>query len=307
VFAQTGVQLQFSREFQDFVPRLFQILIRALGKAGAAPVEIEVLLRHGTLSDPAFHLPDFLLPTVSPVLKNLKKLYLAAAVGPRQSTFIHGNGVSSMKHHGSLLGRFLNHTPNLTHLRLNLQHHQFENNTAFLIWLSITKSEDGGPAPIDLPHLKSLEFGQFEVEPSNILGVVEKFAPTLRELSLWRLELSDRRGVQRHDIKPNRWAGLFANLVKLPQLRLNFLKIGWLKQDHQKVNFKAAGREDAPLEGIREYSGPKMDAYLQDLIDETIVQWPAEIEVLSDDEDDENGMDVDDDGEVEDGNEDDED
>jgi hypothetical protein len=255
------------------------------------------------------------------VLQDLKKLYLAADVGSGQSMFVSAGGTSTMRRNGYSLGRFLSHTPNLTHLRLNLQHYQFVNNTDFLKWLSKPKSASGGsamtfcePAPVELPHLISLEFGQFQVEPATILGAVAKFAPTLRELSLWRLTLADPTAVQRYDAKPNRWVGLFANLAKLPQLQLSFLKVGLLKQDHHKVSFKVAGRDDAPLEGIREHSGPKIDAFLQDLMEDTVVQWPTEIIVESDDEDDdeldEDEMEVDDEDEdedEEDGGDDDED
>lgn len=303
--------LQFSHDWKDFVPRLFQILVRALGKARIYPEQIEVLLRRGFLADTAFHLPDFLLPTVSPMLQNLKKLYLAADVGSRDS-YVYADGTSVESLSGHSLGRFLSHTPNLTHLRLNLQHYQFENNTNFLEWLSKPKSAGVrqaasvyDPEPIDLPHLTRLEFGQFQAEPATILGVVAKFAPTLRELSLWRLTLVDPRAIHRHDTKPNRWVGLFANLAKLPHLQLSYLKVGLLKQDHIKASFKAAGRDDAPFEGVREYSGPKMNAFLQDLVDETIVQWPTEIVVQSDDEEDdefdEDDMEVDEDDEEEDG------
>ena len=54
VFNETGHELLFSRDLQVFGTRLFQILLRALGKAKCTPNEIEVLLRRGYLADAAF-------------------------------------------------------------------------------------------------------------------------------------------------------------------------------------------------------------------------------------------------------------
>lgn len=321
VFNETGQQLSFSRDADGFVPHLFQVLVRALGKANRHPGEIEVLLRHGFLNDSAFYLPNFSLPMVKPVLQNLKKLLLAPNVGaaalynlvqapgaiPGQNGIqtpgaIHGqNGLS--------LRRFLGHTPNLTHLRLNLQAYHYAENKSFLEWLAKTESDGQGqtatwldPAPVELLCLTSLELGQFRAEPATIFNVISKFEHTLEDLSLWRLTLVDPDAAIRGHGKLNRWVGLFTNLAKLPELQLRSLKVGLLKQDHLKTSFQAGGRDDAPLEAIREYSGPKMDAFLQDLIDETVVQWPNDsIAVHTDDEgddedeDDEDGMDVDED------------
>jgi hypothetical protein len=285
-----------------FVPRVFKILIRALGKAGQCPQEIEVLMRHGCLADNAFHLPDFLHPTVKPMLQKLKKLLLTTDVGTNYNHTYKDENSADIQG-GTPLRNFLGHTPNLTHLRLNLQQYSFDVNTSFLKWLSEPVSTSAAPgnaflqpAPVSLDHLISLELGMFQAQPATILDVIAKFAPTLRELSLWRLTLLEPGSFPRPGLKPNKWVGLFANIAKLPQLQLSYLKTGNLKQDNMKVSFKVDGDDDAPLQAIREYSGPKMDEYLKTLLDETVVQWPLYIdkEGMEDDDDDDEMEDAED-------------
>ena len=285
VFNETGLQLQFSNDRAFFVPHLFQILIRALGKAERTPQEIEVLLRRGHLSDTAFHLPDFLRPIVKPVLQDLKKLLLTTDVSSgRRHAFQVPTSMASDPRTGYLLRNFLGLTPNLSHLRLNLSRYYLMENTSFMQWLSKPMPDSGtlsttllDPAPVSLVHLKSLELGQFEIEPVTILGVISKFSHTLQDLSFWRMGLIDPR-MSPPDLvnKPNKWASLFANMANMQKLRLHHMKVGMLNQDGLHVNFKAADSDDAPLGKVKEYSGPKMDLFLKELVDETVVQWPAE-------------------------------
>ncbi|KAF2828070.1 hypothetical protein CC86DRAFT_445109 [Ophiobolus disseminans] len=306
VHNETGNRLGFSRDQNIFVPRLFQILLRAVGKAKQAPPEVEVLLRHGFLNDTAFHLPNFLQPTVKAVLQNLKKLILTNAVSV-ESVAVYINGSSEVRCAGYFLRQFLGHTPNLTHLRFNLPRHEVSENTNFLQWLSKPAVSQGTlptaslePAPVTLAYLTSLELGQFHTKPDTILDVVAKFSTTLQELSLWKLSLSES------DVSPlthsplypksNLWIKVFAKLAGMQQLQLNHLKVGQLQQDGLHVNFKAAGRDDAPLETVRDYTRPKMDSFLKELIDETVVKWPEHVSSDEDMEDDgEDGEEVDED------------
>ena len=307
VFNETGLQLQFSNDRAFFIPRLFQILIRALGKAERTPQEIEVLLRRGHLSDTAFHLPDFLRPIVKPVLQDLKTLLLTTDVSSGRRHAFQA-GMAPDPHTGYLLRNFLGLTPNLSHLRLNLSRYYLMENTSFMQWLSKPMPDSGtlsttllDPAPVSLAHLKSLELGQFEIEPGTILGVISKFALTLQDLSFWRMGLINPR-MSPPDLvnKPNKWAGLFANMANMQKLQLHHLKVGMLNQDGLHVNFKAADSDDAPLGKVKEYSGPEMGLFLKELVDETIVQWPAESlsdvdEDMNLDQDDQEDEDDDDD------------
>jgi hypothetical protein len=304
---ETGLQLEFSDDMRFFVPHLFQILLRALGKAKRTPQEIEVLLRRRPLSDTAFHLPDFLLPTVKPVLQDLKKLLLTTHVSSG-ADIIHTVADSTVLRPcpGYHLRNFLGHTPNLSHLRLNLQKYQFVENTAFLQWLSKPKPDSGSPSatlldppPVSLACLRSLEFGQFNIAPLTIVDVISKFALTLQDLSFWRLNLMEALTFPPDLInKPNKWAGLFATLAKMQQLQLRRLKAGLLNQDGLHVNFKAVDSNDSPLGKVKEYSGPKMDVFLKELVNETVVQWPDEPDELPD-ADEEDDEDEEDDGDEE--------
>lgn len=282
---ETGHKLQFSGDLQGFVLRVFQIVLQSLGNAGRTPHEIEVLFRKGYLFESAFCIPRFLEPTVKPVLQNLKKLLLTTDVHPETGHMYAGDThINTTAGH---LRRLLLHTPNLTHLRLNLQRHHSDRNKSFLQWLSKPAPNVGTPSttaleppPVDLAYLKSLELGHFEADPETILNVIAKYRSTLQELSLWRLDLSDPnttgdpRYALRDGPKPNLWAMLFKKLARMQQLRLTHLKTGMLKQDTVFVNWKVPAPDDAPLEKSRKYSGTNIEAFLTGLIDESVVQWP---------------------------------
>jgi hypothetical protein len=316
VHRETGVELQFAGNLPyvphvvpDFLPRVFQNLIYALGKANQTPQEIEVLLRRHSLPDSAFNVSECILPTVRPFLGNLKKLLLNVDT-IAETIRTHADGTLTELLPSRSLGRFLAHTPHLTHLRLNLQKAQFENNERLLRWLSLPASNLGSqatttffePAPIDLANLTALELGQFQARPNVILDVIAKFAPTLRDLSLWRMTLSDGQHLSSYSAKPNLWAKFFANLANIPQLQLQSLKAGMLTQEWNHVQFKSPSSDDAPTLKVKEYSGNKMDAFLKELTEEVFVQWPEVELVDSDSEDEDEDMadeddDNDDDGE----------
>lgn len=304
---KTGLSLQFSHDWPVFVTHLFQTLLLALGRAKRTPDAMEILLRRGALVNGAFHVADFLRPTISPVLESLKTLLLTVDVSSRQMYIADAKDSGS----GTSLREFLNHTPNITQLRLNLQKYQATNNENFLRWLSESpvslKSPAAtclDPAPVTLAYLATLEFGQFNVQPQLLLRVVAKFAPTLRDLSLWRLGLHDATHSISHTRKPNMWAGLFGQLASMPNLQLDHLKVGMLNQDSLHVQFKYPNTDDAPVLK-KEYSGKHMDGFLKELVEQVFVVWPrendptdsdAEGEDDEEDEEDEEMADDDDDG-----------
>ncbi|OAL56356.1 hypothetical protein IQ07DRAFT_581713 [Pyrenochaeta sp. DS3sAY3a] len=323
VYRETGVQLQFGRqsssgfggfggtaERNNFPARVFSTLLHALGKAGRTPSEVEVLLRISGLPDYAFSLPNYLLPTADPILQSLTTLLLNVNLNP-QSYHTHSNGNPCDPNAGRALRHFLSHTPNLKHLRLNFEKHMVAHNAQFLQWLSEPVPDTSSqtrdyfdPAPIALPFLKQLNFGQLIVVPAILTDVITKFASTLEDLSLWRMGL-DAHALPPPGHKPNYWADVFTKLSTIPQLELTHLMVGMLQQDHLHVGFKQEGDDKAPRLLKREYSGKKMDKFLEEISRDVSVDWPERPSVLPFEDEDEEMADEDE--EEEDEDEDDED
>ena len=311
VYRETGFQLNFadrgsySPEISArFVSRVFSTVMYALGRANRHPPEFEVLLRHYGLLDTAFALPDFLRPAVEPVLRNLTTLLLNAG-HIHCSLHTHSNGTSADPHPGRALRYFLGYTPNLTHLRLNFEKHRIIDNEAFLRWLSEPAPTGRAnatflnPAPIALRQLKTLELGQLNIVPNLVVLLISKFAPTLEDLSLWRMNLH-AVGAVPHDHRPNLWRDLFEMVSKIPQLHLNHVKVGMLQQEHMFVNFKGSGEGEILKQ--KEHTGKGMDKFWEELVEQVFVQWPHRPSVSNSDgsDSDEN---MDDEGEDEDGDE----
>jgi hypothetical protein len=293
VYRETGVRLSFtdrgsySPELSTrFVSRVFSSLLYALGKANRKVPEFEVLLRQHGLLDTAFFLPNFILPTVEPILHNMTTLLLNVGLVMRL-LHTHSNGTSADPHPGRSLRHFLGHTPNLTHLRLNFEKHLVASNEAFLQWLSepplatVTNDTFLDPPPIALPLLKTLELGQQNVKVDILVSLITKFAPTLEDLSLWRLNLHSLAPAP-FGHKPNFWKHLFEMLSDIPQLNLSHLKVGMLQQDHMYVSFRE--HEDADLMKLKEHTGKGMDKFWNELTEQVVVHWPPEPEQLDSDD-----------------------
>lgn len=315
VYRETGIELALNSRNADsrgstsgFVTRIFQNLVHALGKAQRNAKKIEILLRHHVLPDEALNIPDYLRPTTLPVLQTLQTLLVNINVEV-MDLHTHSNGTRVVSYAGRSLCRFLSATVNLSHLRLNFAKHQLEQNEEFLNWLSQLPPAPGlqsdnrlKPDPIALPLLAQLELGQVNVEPHYILNVIHKFAPTLRDLRLWRMSLRTQSVARNPDI--NLWADFFSKLAAMPHLQLNHLVVHLLSQDRDFVNFKILDVEDAPLLKTKDSVGRKMDVFLKELEEEAVVLRPIFINPNSDEDSDE---DMEDEDEIEGMDDDDED
>jgi hypothetical protein len=314
VYQETGVELDFStsapytpHEAQEFLARVFQSVVYALGKADQHAPELEILLRHHFLPDSAFNIPNFVYPAVEGFLSGLKKLLLRTNTSRTNNSFLHTsvNANIAELHAGGLLRRFLACTPNLTHLRLNFPKYQQNDNQQFLQWLALTdlstesQTDDFfDPPAINLAHLTALDLGQFQVRPPVVLNLVAKFAPTLRNLELWKISLyedASTTGFAGRDAKQNEWSKFFAKLAKVPQLQLTHLKVGMLSQEHSYVQFKVSDNENVPLQKVKAYTGTKMDAFLKELTDQVTIPGPPENLVADQNASDEDEDDEDDD------------
>jgi hypothetical protein len=228
---------------------MFTLAIYALGKAGRTPPTLEVIVRSDAgLHDQAFNVPSFMRSIVEPTLQGFRSLLLTIEAQPN-TQFISGQGHSE-GFSGASMGEFLAQTYNLTHLRLN-----FKSSTSpfypFLAWLaepvpSATDNsndpEDTGradmltPPPVALPHLQRLELGMLVAHPDDVLSVVEKFAPTLKEITFWKVILEDKT---RPDAKGcNYWSGLLSAMAKLPKLHLGSFQVGLVEQRPQNTMYK---------------------------------------------------------------------
>lgn len=321
VHRETGIELRFADRdsfAQDvgtrFTSRVFSSVLYALGKANRRPPEFEVLLRQRGLPDTAFFLPEYIRPIVEPILQNTSTLLLNVDLKPRY-LHTHSNGTSADPNAGRSLRRFLHFTPNLVHLRLNFEKHLVANNEDFLQWLgtpdhvaSSSKATFLDPAPVSLPLLKNLELGQLSARADILFNFISKFAPTLEDLSLWRMNIPAVVAPP-HGHKPNFWRDLFSKLSKTPRLALTHLKVGMLQQDHMYVTFKSEDADNdldipVPAEKVKEHTGADMGKFWEDLQKEVTVAWPEAVPVDLDASEDD---DEDDDEEMEDEEDDDED
>lgn len=306
VHKETGVRLRESYRGTGsqsrFVSHVFSNLLYAMGIARRTPPRFEVLLRQqpAGLPDGAFHLPNFTFSAIQPVLLNLKTLFLTLNLSDLSAhihhTYSGGTPVGTMP--GRSLRHFLSCTPNLTHLRLNFQKFHVADNKDFMQWFATsppsvpeaphpTRISTEEPPPINLPHLAALEFGTLDVHRDTLLAVVQRFAPNLTHLSLWRMTI-EAGPPGPYDPKPNLWSQFFNGLASVPDLNLTYLKVGALTQSHHTARFATQidGKEN---EIMREYSGKDMKSFIKRLVTDVVVDWPPEI-VMSDgsnsDEDD---------------------
>ncbi|KAL1801066.1 hypothetical protein ACET3X_001408 [Alternaria dauci] len=311
VHRETGIELRFSDRDSfahelgtRFASRVFSSVLYALGKANRRPTEFEVLLRQRGLPDTAFFLPDYIRPTVEPLLQNTTTLLLNVDLKPRY-LHTHSNGTSADPNAGRSLRRFLHFTPNLVHLRLNFEKHLVANNEAFLQWLGAPEPATGAssatfldPATISLPLLKKLELGQLSARAEILVALITKFAATLEDLSLWRMNLLAVAPAP-FGHKPNFWRDFFHKLSKIQKLALKQLKVGILQQDHTHVAFKqegADGESRTQMKTVKEHMGTDMGRFWKELEEEVTVQWPEETHLIdASDEDEDDEMEDDDD------------
>lgn len=258
--------------------RVFLNLLRALGKAGSRPREFQVILRHCSLHDHAFHLPKYTEAIVEPVLASIGTMFLDVTTdfyGP----YIDTDDQKS-ECRGYNLRRFLARVPRLQHLRLNLRGRYTEQ---LFSWFSkrapgSTLSTKSGPtdlewpAPVELPNLKQLDLGMITISPESILGIIRKFQSTLRTISLHKVILLDRDREKLSE-KVNLWTELFRQLSQL-HLELSAMNLSLLSQDvtdrkqPQRVAFNNSRDPKS-----RKWAGPDVQSGLRDLITDTVIDW----------------------------------
>ncbi|KAK3328141.1 hypothetical protein B0T19DRAFT_461520 [Cercophora scortea] len=193
---------------------LFLAIIAALATANARPQSIESVLRGrgAGLANNSFLIHDRLLPSVAPVLFNLKKLHLNFHA---TSKIIDNTLTDYMD--PVHFKKFLSLTPNLTWLRLNLDYATYQNADPLLSWLGLAPTDQppspGVQPPTTFEFLEQLDLGGVTIAPKTLLKLLVKFGLTLRTLSLRRVTLYDN--VNESSKRHNVWAKLFTKLAKL--------------------------------------------------------------------------------------------
>lgn len=301
IYRETGINMIFSAtpyvNGTSYPEHIYHVVTCALGKANSYPKEMQILLQSNRLPDRTLHIPKFMEQTLKPVLHNLRTLLLNVQLVYR-TVHTHTNG-TQISIAGRELRRFLSFTPNLVHLRLNFQRWQYNENEEFLLWLSHpSKISPSHPIealdtpPIDL-KLTHLDLGALDAKPHVVYSVIDKFASTLNNLSLWRIKFKDPD--PHNSEKPERWIFLFKKLSNIPHLQLKSLKIGFLGESETHVQFRDPDApQDAKPSTTLEYTGKDVDGAWEKLAAHVAFDKPAadpRAHGQDDDDDDDDQMD----------------
>ena len=291
--------------------QVFTAVMNALGEAGARPRGIEFMSRNRShVRDLAFNITKYNEPLVAPVLKNLEKLHLDVDLSPKGSYGFPGISMDDMNVVDPKFRQFLLRCTGVKHLRIN------ENNSGqapigvLLEWLGHDSDASSqspaslnqvlGLLPSDIPspklsNLEELNLGIMNVEASHILGVVRKFAPSLKRLELWKVTLQRRMPTDHSSPPPkiNFWVKFLEKLKNIPGLNLHHIKVGmpqqqWITRAH-KTRVQFQGTDNSMC---IEYTGPDWKHFVDDMIPKINVQWTAQDEIRSplDDEDEDDGV-----------------
>lgn len=283
IFEETGVRLtgEYRQAATDkdlrYASRAFSSVLYALGQSGARPPTFEVLLkkRGFGLRDYAFNIPNFLEPSVAPVLSSLKTLLLGVSLASESIFDISGgNNNPDLESRDFRFRKFFWHTPNLTHLRINFQNVETSNPEDFLVWLGRPALQPASPGPVALSHLRRLDFGMLSISPHVLLDVIHKFQPTLRELSLWKITLKSTNQDRRRGKKVNVWAKFFAKLSDLDHLSVGCLS-QLSQQELHHVGFRPVDTKSEKWNISRDYSGyDDMLHFPHNLVQDLVLEWP---------------------------------
>ena len=269
LLTQTGLRLPqplHRTRDQNIIAHVFVTILRALGKCSQTrPERFEVILRGLALPEKAFYIPHYLEPSVIPVLSNLKALFLDL-----NSAFGVFKSASKQQIQGMVLESFLHRVPALEHLRLNFQDVTRSYVGEFLQRLS-RPCDGSGPSsgldsvygkpileasglprqipPVNFPNLTQLDIGFLTIDPHVLMGLFKKFKPTLRGISLHRVELQPE--VAQRQGNPDLWAKLFDMLAAsgLTLTSISFTSLSQSTVDDNKVRttFNTTGHKSQDM------------------------------------------------------------
>jgi len=244
-------------------------------------MHFEVILKNNSLHDHAFNLPEYIEPSVRPVLANLRTLFLDLN-GMFPDIEVHVDNTPT-KCQSYFLKRFLSNVTELEHLRLNFS--RYENRPPsgnnVLSWLSekvsnntsnITSSAlvPGPPLPVQFTRLQRLDLGMTRIDPRVLVDIIRKFQATLRIISFHKLSLIDTSSFKAKD-GDNLWSKLYAQLSKLDlnlsAINMSFLSLFNPANEHLRgITFK--GSRNPPT---KKWAGTDVQSGLRDFADHVIV------------------------------------
>lgn len=277
----------------DYPPHVFRTILRALGRTSKSkPGRFEVILRKVSLSESAFHIPQYLEPTVTPVLANLKTLFLDL------NDWVPSAGNSSK------LKEFLCKAKSLEHLRLNFQgwdrrnHHlQTEPGSylQLLQWLSgdpasfknsqaLSGIAKPPPDPIKFANLNQIDIGFVNIEPHELVKLYTNYKSTLRSISLHRVTFCQSKDEEKKN--KNQWNGFLDEISASGLTLLSAISISNPSQilyANQKRTSKLDIKfEGAPPRMARSWHGSDLEQAVKDFKDSIIFDRKAVENFLED-------------------------
>ncbi len=266
-------------EFASY--KVFVKTLQALAAADSQVAGIELLLRrHGVPWRGTFHLPEYLKPTVLPVLSRLSKLHLV--IGDDYRGWSDGDAFNARTWSFDLR-QFLSYVPNLRDFRFNGYRGDTLVFTLFLEWLAMAEGApvtcpdgvitdpgeraiiESSPRPVGFAQLTRLSLGKIHMSPALLLRLLRKFAPTLEDLALWDVTLAaeDQRELAV-------WRTLWRDLARPESglARLYRVKVGRQKfEDGEARQARPPAARFAGGRGEAQYVGPDWRAFAREQLE----------------------------------------
>lgn len=161
------------------VDTLFQNILLAMVEADVRPINFELTLKAGGVSDYVLYVQ----PQLRPVLEGFTKLHLDLNNRTWQSN-------RHLSPRGNGLKQFIAACPNLTSLRINFQRSS-EVTARFYSWLAgeVADDDEDSIPPPELRYLKRLELGMCDLHESIPDALLARFESTLESITFWRIRL----------------------------------------------------------------------------------------------------------------------
>ena len=242
-------EVAVNNAFPASVDRALMCLLSALGEAEARPKSIVLRLNlESHLPDSAFTVPQFQSALIDPVLEGLEKLHLCVTL---EAFRVPPTALEEFVTFPPFqrLREFLWRAPNLQHIRINAQEGSGGAVSVLLRWLAGQRGLS--PAygmsyanlsrlPVSPPaarfcrwhRLEVISLGMMEVKTSDLLAVLDRFAPTLRRCELWKITLEPgTAGVPTlHRRCPIEWIFFLASFSCMPMPNLSSIMFGRLME-----------------------------------------------------------------------------
>lgn len=281
---QTGTTLMNATvvSYDEFASyKVFVKTLQALAAADSPVAGIELLLRrHGVPWRGTFYVPEYLKPTMLPVLARLTKLHLV--IGDDYRGWSDGDAFNARTWSFDLC-QFLSYVPNLRDFRFNGYRGDTLVFALFMEWLAmdegapvscpdgviITDPEEraiieSSPPPVGFPKLTRLSLGKIHMKPELLARLLRKFAPTLEDLALWDVTLAAE---DQQELAV--WKRLWRDLARPESSGLNLRRVKVGRQKFEDSRAQQARPPAAQFGGRGEvqYQGPDWKAFVREQLE----------------------------------------